>query len=411
MLNLLKRIFHNSRRRLAYLWLKLFPKLIIIGVTGSYGKTNTVQAIEAVLRTKFKTLVTDINLDTIYNLPITLLKIRPKTQVLILEYGIDHKDEMDKHLALVKPQIGIITGIAPVHSDKNLLGSLERIIKEKSKLIEALTKKGWAILNFDNQYVKKIAQKTTAPIVSYGNKPQFDYWTSNIKVDLGGTSCLLHYNEGGQKQTVVIKTKLIGKHFTHELMVALAVGKILGISIEQGIKNITRLNPLPGRMSIEKGPLKTILLNDSLRANPESTIAGIETLAVIKHSGKKVAVLGEMGELGSYCQKEHYRVGTFFAKLNIDFLITVGPATKWVIKGAKDKGFPDKKIFYAKNVQEAALFLRKTLRSNDLWYLKGSRLKHLERILLILEGKRIDCQLTSCHNYYNCQGCPKLRNT
>ena len=148
----MKKIFHILQREFARLWLKLFPKLIIIGVTGSYGKTNTVQAIEAVLKTKFQTLTTDINLDTTYNLPITLLKIRPKTQVLILEYGIDHKGEMDKHLALVKPQVVVITGITPVHSDKNLLGSLEGIIKEKSKLIEALAGKDWAILNFDNQY-------------------------------------------------------------------------------------------------------------------------------------------------------------------------------------------------------------------------------------------------------------------
>ena len=406
---MLKKIFHSSQRRLACLWLKCFPKLIIIGVTGSYGKTNTVRAIEAVLKTKFQTLSTDINLDTIYNLPITLLKIRPKTQVLILEYGVDHKGEMDKHLSLVKPQIGVITGITPVHSDKNLLGSLEGIIKEKSKLIEVLTQKGRAILNFDNQYVKKMAQKTAAPVISYGNKPQFDYWVSNIKVNLKGTSCLLHYNEADQKQAATVKTKLIGQHFVHEIMIGLAVGKILGISIKQGIKNIARLNSLPGRMSIEKGPLKTILLNDSLRANPESTIAGLETLAAIKHPSKKVAVLGEMGELGKYRNKEHYRVGTVLAKLNIDFLITIGPATKLIIKGAKDRGFPKKKIFYAENVREAALFLKETLKPNNLWYLKGSRLKHLERILLILEGKRVDCQLTSCHNYYNCQKCPKLR--
>ncbi|PIS15189.1 hypothetical protein COT63_01360 [Candidatus Shapirobacteria bacterium CG09_land_8_20_14_0_10_38_17] len=408
MLNSLKKIFHIFRRQLAKFWLKFFPKLIIIGITGSYGKTNTVQAIEAVLKTKFQTLTTDINLDTIYNLPLTLLKIRPKTKVLILEYGVDHKGEMDKHLALVKPQIGVITGITPVHSEKNLLGSLEGIIKEKSKLIEKLTQKGWAILNFDNQYVRKMAQKTVASIISYGNKPQFNYWASDIKVNLKGTSFLLHYNEVGKKQIKAIKTKLIGKHFVHEIMTALAVGKILGVDINHGAQGINNLKPLSGRMSIEEGPLETILLNDSLRANPESTIAGLETLAAIKHSSKKIAVLGEMGELGNYCQKEHYRVGTVFAKLNIDFLITIGSDTKWIIKGAKDRRFPKKEIFYAENVREAALFLKETLKPNNLWYLKGSRLKHLERILLILEGKRVDCQLTSCHNYWSCQNCPKL---
>ena len=130
-----KQPFHQARRVLAKTWLKFFPNLTIIGVTGSYGKTNTTRAIAQVLAEKYQTLQTDLNLDTVYNLPITLLHLRPGHQKLVLEYGVDHQNEMEQHLSLVKPSIAVVTGINPTHSEPELLGSVSGIIREKSKLL------------------------------------------------------------------------------------------------------------------------------------------------------------------------------------------------------------------------------------------------------------------------------------
>ena len=163
-------------------------------------------------------------------------------------------------------------------------------------------------------------------------------------------------------------------------------------------------------MSLEKGPKETLLLNDSLRANPASTSAGLKTLAEIL-TGRKIAVLGEMGELGQYQEKEHRLIGQKLAKLDIDFFVGIGNLTHLIWEEAINNGFAKKRAFWAKDVVEAAQILEKLLKKGDLWYLKGSRLRHLERILLLLNHETVDCRLISCHNYDYCQQCPALKNS
>jgi UDP-N-acetylmuramoyl-tripeptide--D-alanyl-D-alanine ligase len=400
-----KKPLHQARRKLAKLWLKFFPNLTIVGITGSYGKTNTARAIVRVLSEKFPTLQTDLNLDTVYNLPITILKLRPKHRALVLEYGVDHKNEMDFHLSLVKPQIGVITGINPTHSDPELLGSLEGIIKEKSKLLKALPKEGWAILNWDDKRVRKMKGATKAKIIRYGTTSECDYWAKDIKVDFSGTSFTLY----SQKEKIKIKTGLVGRHFVLNCLAAAVVGKIKGLNWEEIKRGLAKLKPLTGRLSIEKGPRGSILLDDHLRANPASTLAGLQTLVDLSAEGRRIAVLGEMGELGDSAKKEHQRIGKELAKLKkIDYLISVGPLQKLTAQAAIREGMKKGQVFWVENVSEAAEVLKKILRAGDLIYLKGSLLRHTERILLILKGEKVGCKLTSCHYYWQCQKCPYL---
>ena len=411
MIRLTKKLFHYCRRQAARLWLKVHPQVKIIGITGSFGKTNTTKAVEAVLKNHFSTVITDTNLDTIYNLPITLLKIRRQTEVAILEYGIDRQGEMSQHLQLVRPKIAIITGITPVHSEKNMLGSIEGIVKEKGKLLEALPSDGLAILNFDNPLVIKMACKANCPIITYGSKPKFDYYFDKSRVTKQGTSFNVHFKKNGRTVSKLINLKLLGEHFGQEALAALAIANIFKVDLNLACQDLEKLIPLPGRMSLEAGPKNTWLINDSLRANPASTIAGLKTLSDISHHGPRLAVLGEMGELGQYQNQEHYRVGQFLAQLkNIDYLVTLGPTTKKIVRGAIDSGFPQKQVFYTANHQQAAKVLEKLLTSETIWYLKGSLLKHMERVLLSLSGKRVACQKNSCHNYHHCSECEEIND-
>ncbi len=403
-----KQPLHEIRRFLAKKWLKLFPHLKIIAVTGSYGKTNTTMVITSALSQKYRTLQTDPNLDTIYNLPITLLRLRPGYQALVLECGVDHKGEMDKHLSLFKPQIAVLTGISPVHSEADLLGSIEGIMEEKGKLLAALPEGGWAILNHDDPHVRQMAGKTKAKILWYGTDKDCDLYADEIKVNLDGTSFKLYaskYNLDG----VEMKTGLLGEHCVHEAMAAAAVGLIWGLNIGQIKKGIGELIPLPGRLSLEKGPLGTILLDDHLRANPASVRAGLLTLMALPCRGRKIAVLGEMGELGQYKEEEHQNLGKFAAGLNLDFLISIGPLQKLTAQEAENSGMDKSRVFWAEDVSQAAKILKKILKRGDLFYLKGSLLKHLERILFLLEEEKVSCNLISCHFYENCLACPKLR--
>lgn len=386
---MIKPLFHNLRRKFAKLWLSFHSDLIIIGITGSYGKTNTATAITKVASKKYKVLQTDLNLDTNFNLPITLLKLREE-KVLVLEYGVDHKKEMLRHLSLVKPKIGVITGIAPVHTDQEHLGSLEGVIEEKGYLLEALPKNGFALINYDDQKAREMASKTKAEIIYYGTNAECDIWADKPKVTLAGTEFTLHYKE----ETIAVKTNLIGCHYLVNLAAAAGVGIILGLTLKEIALALSELQPLEGRMSIEKGFNNTTLINDARRANLSSTIAGLQVLADLPGK-RKIAVLGEMREMGEYSEKGHREVGDFVKKIKPTFLVTVGSHTKWIAEQAK-KEVP---VHEARDVFEAAKILKDLLQPGDLVYLKGSLLAHMERIPLILEGKKVDSDEIASKRY------------
>jgi UDP-N-acetylmuramoyl-tripeptide--D-alanyl-D-alanine ligase len=408
-----KQSLHNFRRFLAKLWLKFNPQLTIVGITGSHGKTNTTRAITQVLSEKYQTLQTDLNLDTIYNLPITILKLRPWHKKLVLEMGVDHKNEMELHLWLVRPSIGVITGINPTHSDPELLGSFEGVIREKSKLLAALPRNGLAILNWDDENVRKMTKQTKAKVWRYGvDKKQCDFWADEIKVDFSGTLFEIGIKNYSSKKCIQVKTGLVGRHFVHSCLAAAAVGISQGLTLRQIKNGLAKLKPLAGRLSIEEGPKSSILINDCLRANPASTIAGLQTLVDLptlrQAQGKRIAVLGEMGELGELAQQEHRRVGKEVARLKIDYLVSVGPLQKLTAEEAIKSGMKKDQVFWVEDVAQAARILEKLLGIRDLFYLKGSLLRHMERILLILNEKDVGCKVTSCHFYHQCPVCPYL---
>lgn len=401
-MNKYKDFFHFSRRKLAKIWLEINLQLTVVGVTGSYGKTAAVYAIARVLSSKYSVNRTDLNLDTAFNLPITILKTKIWNEVLVLEYGVDHQGEMDQHLSLVKPQIAVLTGITPVHSDKDHMGSLNNIIKEKRKLVEAIPKDGLAIFNYDDEIVRGVGQEFLGRKIFYGTKKEADIWADDIKIALSGTEFNLH--DGNEE--IKIKTGLIGYPAVYTCLVAKIIGEELKVKQDKILAKLAQIKPLPGRLSVEPGPLGTVLINDAKRANPASTIAGLRSLS--EFPGRKVAVLGEMGELGELEEKMHREIGREVAKLKIDFLVGVGPLTKFIIEEAVKNGKNKSEIFWTKDVQEAAEYLRRILQKGDLLYLKASLLRHLERIILLLEGKEVKCKEIVCHHYQPCETCPKL---
>jgi len=391
----IKKIFHGSRRILAKSWLSLVHPLQI-AVTGSQGKTSTSQMLAKILSRFGNTVVTDLNLDTIYNVPITALKTTPRTKYLVWELGVDRPNEMNFHLEIAKPTITIITGISPVHTDYEHLGSLENLIKEKRKLVEALPKKGVAILNYDDKNVRKMTSHTKAEILFYGQNKNCNVFATNIKVALEKTSFLLHDN----KKVISITTGLIGSHNVFTLMACYLVVKTLFPNDPKAVamfkKTVACLKPLRGRVNVEHGPLGTIILNDSLRANPESTLAGLKTLTAIHYQkGRKIAVLGVMGELADP-KSAHEATGRQLLQYPPDITICLGDFRRQTYETAVKKGYPKDKIYFAKDVFETADILKKIVKKGDLVYLKGSFLRNLNRILLILDGKKVCCRADLC---------------
>ncbi|MGB9883282.1 MAG: Mur ligase family protein [Microgenomates group bacterium] len=402
----IKKIYHQTRRFLAKNWLKLW-KPTQIAITGSQGKTNTTQILYQILKEIAPTVVTDINLDTNFNVPITALKVRPWTKFAVFELGIDHPCEMDKHLEIVNPHISVITGLSTVHTDKEHFGSIKKYHLEKRKIIEKLTKNDFAILNYDDENVRKMAGFTKAKVIFYGsdkNHCQFYFDKNSIKVSFEGTSFKLNSTDLNRPQ--LVSTKLIGLHHPYNITAVYAILKILFPKKTDlnsiFLKKVSELKSLRGRMNIEKGPKQTIILNDSLRANPKSTDEGIKTFYSIKYNqGKKIAILGVMGELYDPIL-EHKKTAKTLLQYPPDIVIGVGDYRKYTIDQLIKLGFPKNKAFFAKDVFQAAEILKKLIKPGDFLYLKSSLLRNLWRIVKILNGEKVCCDNELCP-YEHCK--------
>jgi UDP-N-acetylmuramoyl-tripeptide--D-alanyl-D-alanine ligase len=401
----LKNYFHAGRRRIAGFWLNgLHRSVLQIGITGSYGKTSTASAVGAVLGAHAATLMTDLNLDTIYNVPITALQVRARHRYLVLELGIDSPGEMDFHLQIARPTIGVLTGISPVHSDEKHLGSLEAIIQQKGRLIEALGEAGTAILNRDDAHVRTMAGRTRARVLWYGRHEGSHYRVVDIQQAISGTTFRLLTPEGEH----TFDTQLLGEHNAVNLAAAAAVARSAGVPFETIRQAFADLQPLRGRLNVEAGPGGLILINDALRANPASTRAGLAFLAGLMGPGRKAAVLGEMGELGRHARAEHAAIGKAAAAAHPDLLITVGELTRHTAEAAVQAGLSASRVYAAADVHQAAARLQDWYRSGDVIYLKGSLMRHMERIRLILEGRIVGCRVVACPFYHQCTDCQYL---
>jgi len=394
-----KKIFHQGRRFLAEKWLSQFHP-VQIGITGSQGKTGTTEIVYRVLSRFGPTIRTDVNLDTTFNVPITALKVRPWTKFVVWELGIDHPGEMDLHHEIAHPSISCVTGISAVHTDAEHMGSIETLVKEKRRIIEHLPIKGTAVLNHDNPYTRSMAHHTKASVKWFGTTRECTMWTDprSIELTLEGTRGICYVKSGNTFHALKFQTGLIGAFHIYNIMNAyLIVQAALPRSdfTELFLEELRNIKPLPGRMSVEKGPMQTILLNDSLRASPGSTKAGLESFNALAFQGRKIAVIGEMGEL-EHPEKEHRETGKYISTLSLDRILCIGPLRKFTIDEAIKSGVPKDKLFYAKDVFEASELLKHMLQKGDLWYLKGSLLRNYGRILKLLRGEPVCCHEVLC---------------
>jgi len=398
-----KKIYHFFKRQLAKAWARWHHAEDIIMVTGSYGKTSTVYILAQTLRLAGEVLVTDRNLDTIFNLPQTLLRWR-KHKYLVLEAGIDHLYEMDFHLGLIKPTVVIFMGVTPVHAQSDLLGSKQRIFEEKSKLVKALRPEGLLIYNSDDRYARRAAKLYRGKKLGFSQRKNgAQYYLKKSKLTLQGTEFYLHSQKSGI--TLKVKTLLLGKHFSQSFLAAFAFLEARNMPLEFLAEAAKAIRPLPGRLSLEKFVNGSLALNDRLRSNPASAKAGLKTISVLRKKSKRlIVVMGEMGELGRYAPREHRQLGRQLDKLAPDILVAIGPLMRLATAEVKNK---TTKIIWAANpVSAAEKFQNFTKpRKGDLFYLKASLLRHLERFDYVLRGWRVNCRRQNCHFYKPCSIC------
>lgn len=386
-----KKPVHIARSKLAKSYLKLLPGIEVVGITGSVGKTLTQNAIASVLSQKFNTKVGNENLDPTFRIPKTILAAKPWHKKLVLEYGVEHPGDMDFYLSIARPQIAVVTTIAPTHT--KYFGNIDGVLNEKSKLVEALPKSGFAVLNADDEKVVRMANRTQAQIRWFGEsalavsrgsasgQAKDGVKISHYAQDINGATFRLHYN--GEKATV--HTRVIGKHHLTSMYAAATVGAIEGLTLKQIAKGLSLIKPPSHRLNVIATKSVTIL-DDTYNSSPKAAGESFKTFLELAKNKTKVAVFGEMKDLGSFSVQAHEDLGKLIAKSSTNVLVTIGSVAEIIATSAKNNGFGGK-IINVPNTKQALNSLKKIINSKTVVLVKGSRHAHLEQIVQGLLGK------------------------
>jgi UDP-N-acetylmuramoyl-tripeptide--D-alanyl-D-alanine ligase len=351
----------------------------VIGITGSIGKTMTKEAVYSVLSKTYTALKSEDNYNNEIGLPLTLLNLEERHERVVLELGMYALGEIAQLAGIALPHVGVVTNVT--HSHLERLGSLDRIAQAKAELVEALPPDGTAILNGDDPRVKAMADQTEAKVLYYGLSPDCDLRASHIESrGLEGVRFRMHYG----RETLHVKIPLLGRHSVHTALAAAAVGVEEGQpwgQIVAGLRDIEvqlRLIATPG----VKG---STLIDDSYNSSPASSLAALSLLAELK--GRKIAVLGDMLELGSYEDEGHRKVGRRVAEV-ADTLVAVGDRGAVIGREALAVGMSEDDVLFAENNDQAVQFLLDLVTSGDLVLIKGSRGMHMEDIVAELGDKQ-----------------------
>lgn len=350
----------------------------VVGITGSVGKTSTKEMIASVLAEKYQVLKTEGNLNNEIGLPLTIFKIREEHQVAVLEMGISEFGEMHRLAEMARPDVCVITNIGLCHLE-NLI-TRDGILKAKTESFEHLSEGGIAVLNGDDD---KLCQKTTVngkPAVFYGigrepiqvgtkeeavSGASKEVYATDVKaIGLSGTQAVIHVGE----DSFTVNIPIAGEHNVYNALAAVCVGRQLGLTIEEMKRGIEAVQTISGRSNlIEKNGIT--IIDDCYNANPVSMKASID---VLSHApGRKIAVLGDMGELGSEERALHYMVGEHFAGKSIDALFCTGTLSKEIAAAVK-KCSTNTKVFEYDNKETLAEQLQSYKQTGDTILIKAS---------------------------------------
>lgn len=350
----------------------------VIGVTGSVGKTTTKELIAAVLSTRYRTFKSEGNYNNEIGLPLMLLKLTEAHERAVLEMGFYTLGEIKFLCDLARPQVGVVNNVYAVHLER--AGSMEAIAQGKGELVEALPPAplGVAVLNADDALVLAMRSRTPARVFTYGLDPAADVWADQIEsLGLSGIHFRLHYRH----ETLHIKVPLLGQHSVHTALRAAAVGLVEGLTWQEIIGGLQQaVGATQLRLMAVRGPGGALILDDTYNASPESVIAALNLLQDLREAGRRIAVLGDMLELGAQEVTGHRLVG-LRAREVAQVLVTVGPRATLIAEAARAAGMKPETVIELRTVEEAIDYLRGRIGAGDVVLLKGSRGMRLDKIV------------------------------
>jgi len=344
-------------------WRRRFEPLVV-GVTGSIAKTSTKEAIAAVLATRFRTLKNEGNLNNEIGLPLTLLRLREEHEAAVLEMGMYVGGEIADLAMIARPQIGVVTAVQPVHLSR--IGTIEAIERAKGELVEALPESGSAILNADDERVRRMRARTRAAVLTYGFAADADVRAEAVQ-SAGPDGMRFDLRAAGQRLPIAVPT--LGRLAVHNALAAAAVGLAAGLPLDEIAHGLAAGWAAPHRAELVRLGGLTIV-DDSYNASPGSVAAALELLGGLP--GRRVAVLGEMLELGEGHEAGHRGVGEAVAAV-AELLVVVGDGAAAIADGARQGGLAADRIVLVADREAALDQLRERLRDGDVVLVKASR--------------------------------------
>ncbi|NJN17175.1 MAG: UDP-N-acetylmuramoyl-tripeptide--D-alanyl-D-alanine ligase [Oscillochloris sp.] len=348
----------------------------VVGITGSVGKTSTKEVVAAVLSRRFRTLKNRRSFNSEATVPTSILRLTAEHQAAVLEMGMWAPGEIRFLASLARPQVGIVTNVGPSHMER--LGSIEAIAAAKAELPESLPADGWCILNADDPQVLAMAERTQARVLTYGFSATADVRAEAVQsFGLQGVGFTLCYAD----QRRELRSPLVGRHAVYLALSAAATGIALGMDLDAIVEGLTEPQDLDARIVRLEGPNGALIIDDTYNAAPLSVRAALDLLAEVP--GRKIAVLGDMLELGAAEEAGHRDVGRYVVGI-ADLLVVVGRRARWIAEAALAAGMPAAQVQVFDQAEEAAASLRSQLQNSDVVLVKGSRGVEMERATALL---------------------------
>jgi len=352
--------------------------LPVVCVGGSNGKTTVKELIASVLRQKLATVWNEASFNNDIGVPLTLLRLEKKHQAAVVEAGTNHPGELAPLVKMIQPKFGVITNIGREHLE--FFGDVAGVAREEGWLAESLPADGKLFLNGDNEWTGKIAARTKARVVHVGLGEKNDWRAEKIRLDKNGVTFRVQAPK--EEFCGEYRVNLLGRHQATNALFAVAVSEELGLGraeIQRGLAECQ-----PAKMRLQFWEVNGVrVLNDCYNANADSTVAALETLCGLPLQGRRVAVLGDMNELGAHSLAAHAEVGRRAAELGIGQLFAVGKMAPVTAKAARAAGLT--RVIEFADVEAAAAVLKNFLKTGDVVLLKASRASRLERIAELLK--------------------------
>jgi len=348
----------------------------VVGVTGSTGKTTTKDFLAAALGGDLRVTATLSNRNNELGVPLTVLDAGTETDVLVVEMGMRGPGQIAELCEIARPTLGLITNIGQTHIE--LLGTQEAILDAKGELVRAIPAMGAVFLNGDDAWSLRLADVSVAPVVLYGLGEGCDVRARDVVLDDDGCPTMT-LEAGGQSVTVTLPVP--GRHNAYNAAAAAAVALHCGVTLDSIAAGLGAVRLSEWRMQVFSVASGVTVINDAYNANPTSMRAAVDTLAGMRPEGRRIAVLGDMRELGSLSELAHFRLGEDVARAHVDVLVTVGELGRRIAEGALAEGMDPASVRVCATTEEASEVLDDVLSSGDAVLVKASRSMGLERVV------------------------------